>query len=259
MTFLMPALFVGHGSPLNALGNNLYEKELHSIRKYIPTPKSILIISAHWETIGTQIGSAKWPETIYDFYGFPEKLYTLKYPVSGDPDLALKIKNLFPPNEISLNANRGLDHGAWAVLLQLYPEANIPCLQLSINKNITLEEHFYFAKKLQALRGEGILILASGNLTHNLHEIVWEEKAPAFDWAKEFEENITQAIIENDISTLLGINKIEKALWKKAHPTLDHYIPLLYVLAQQTTDSKIRFFNDEIQNGSMSMRSVLLF
>ncbi len=258
MNHLMPALFVGHGSPMNALGNNLYAKTLRELGETLPRPKSILMISAHWQTEGTCLLDVENPEMIYDFSGFPPELSLIQYPALGSPDLAKRIMSLVSFSQVKLTSQWGFDHGAWAVLKHLYPQADIPVLPLSLNRGWSLREHYSFAQNLKELRKQGILVLASGNITHNLRQILWEEDASPFSWAQEFDMAIRDAISQWDIETLLGGNKISPTLWKMAHPTLEHYIPLLYVMAVAEKGEQISFAHELIQNGSMSMRNVLI-
>lgn len=258
MKKIMPVLFVGHGSPMNALGNNSYAKILNEIGQNITRPKAILIISAHWETEGAKILNSDRPKMIYDFHGFPPELYKLDYPVAGQVELAQKTLELFPKGAVSLDQNWGLDHGAWTVLMHLYPKADIPIVSMSLNYQFTFREHFEFAQKLKDLRNDGVLIVGSGNITHNLRQISWEEKAKPFMWAIQFDWAIRDALKGWDIETLLGGAMISPELWKLAHPTVDHYLPLLYVLGAADQGERISFSHEVIQNGSMSMRNVLI-
>lgn len=258
MKNLMPVLFVGHGSPMNALGQNSYAQILGELTKKLPNPKAILMISAHWETVGTKILSLEQPQMIYDFHGFPPELYKINYPAKGNAELANKIEKLLATPSVSLDQSWGLDHGAWAVLLHLFPQADIPVIPMSLNRNLSLKEHYELALKLKTLREEGVLILGSGNVTHNLRQISWEEKAPAFMWAIEFDWAIRDALKDWDIETLTGGKKISPELWRQAHPTLDHYLPLLYVVGAANQGERISFSHEVIQNGSMSMRNVLI-
>lgn len=253
----MPVLFVGHGSPMNALGGNLYARNLQEISSKIPTPKNILVISAHWNSDDFQIYAPNKTSLIYDFYGFPEELYKLKYEAHGSLELSKRISDLLKDKKPILNTERGLDHGAWAVLLHLFPHSQIPVAQLSLNQNLTLKEHYEIGKMLAPLRDEGTLIVSSGNITHNLYQISWDKNPQPFDWAIKFDEHISKAIRNWDEESFLGLSDCPFEIWKKAHPTIEHYVPLLYALGASYKE-KVHFFNEEIQNGSMSMKSLIL-
>lgn len=247
-----PSVFLGHGSPMNAISDNEFTRFLSQLSKSIKTPQTILVASAHWETQGTKVQSLSQPETIHDFYGFPEKLYQVQYPAPGSKTWAQKMsKN---PNFL-LSQEWGLDHGTWSVLRHAYPEAKTPVFQLSLNKNLNLQQHFELAKELKEYRKQGLLILGSGNLTHNLGQWDRDTDAPAIDWALEFDEKVKKALLEQDLDFLLG--KKDQKLWAQNHPTLDHYIPLLYVLGSAWEDyQSMDFLYEGIQNASISMRSL---
>ncbi len=257
MTATMPVLFVGHGSPMNTIDNDHYKKSLSKVANQLPRPDNILVISAHWQTQDLEIYSEAQSRMIYDFYGFPEKLYQIQYPAPGSIELTEKLQTIFHKHHPIHNINRGLDHGAWAVLRHLYPDHKIPVVQLSLKNDLSFQEHYQLGKELAPLRSDKTLILASGNITHNLHQISWDKNPPAFDWAQQFDQQITEAIQNWNEEIFLGQAHISAELWKKAHPTIEHYLPLLYILGAGYKE-KATFFNTEIQNGSMSMKSLLL-
>jgi 4,5-DOPA dioxygenase extradiol len=245
-----PVLFIGHGSPMNALGDNAYTQSLTQLRGSLPKPKAILAISAHWETEGTRILDMDPPPTIHDFGGFPKELFAIQYPAPGTPKLVKAVEKLIA---VSRAKDWGLDHGTWAVLCHLYPEADIPVTQLSLNRGFSLREHLALGEKLKPLREQGILILASGNIVHNLRDINWRDAKAAFPWAIEFDETVREAVLERDIEALVSL---ESEASHQSVPTLEHYIPLMYVLGASDAGEKIEFPFAEIQNGSISMRSV---
>lgn len=250
----MPALFVGHGSPMNAIEDNEFSRQWADIGKMIPKPEAILCISAHWETKGTLVTAMEHPKMIYDFAGFPQALYGIKYPARGAPELADIIKTSLHKTPIYSDLGWGLDHGAWSVLCRMFPDADIPVVQLSLDFSKEPEFHYDLAKELKLLRDKGILILGSGNMVHNLRMMVWQDQA--YDWAVEFDETLKQLILSGDHEAIVHYRKIESA--PLAVPTNEHYLPLLYILALQDKDDKIRFFADKITLGSISMRSLMI-
>ena len=251
----MPALFIGHGNPMNAILDNPFTRTLSHIGKTVPEPKAILVVSAHWLTRGTWISSAEKPDTIYDFGGFPDEMYQQKYPAPGSPELAALAATLLPNSQ--LDPKMGLDHGSWTILKHLYPAAAIPVFQVSIDWSQKENYHLEFAKHLSELRNRGILIIGSGNIVHNLGKVSWEENAKPFDWAVEFDEKVKSIIEKRDFSTLSHY-----ADWgmmgKLAVPSNDHYLPLMYTLGVTETSDEISFPFEEIQNGSIAMRCVLV-
>jgi 4,5-DOPA dioxygenase extradiol len=247
---IQPAIFFGHGSPMNALEQNRYTKSWAEIAKTTPNPKAILVISAHYETVGTKITSNEKLKTIHDFYGFPPQLFEIKYEPFGDLELAKKIQKLIPNSQ--LDSSWGIDHGAWSVLIHTHPKAAIAVLQLSIDKNKTPRQHYELAKKLRALRDE-ILIIGSGNIVYNLGLINWRAKEP-FDWAIKFNAEVKKALLENDHEKIIEFYQLAGAAL--AVPTIEHFIPLLYVLAQQKENEKAEIFCEGIELGSISMMSV---
>ena len=251
----MPVLFVGHGSPMNALDENRFSQHWFKLGSTLPRPKAILCISAHWETCGIQLTSSPQPETIHDFYGFPEALNKAIYPAPGAPeyvDALLKAQWSVPP---SADPNRGLDHGTWSVLMPMYPKADIPVFQLSLNTHFTPAQHYALGKSLAGLRKKGVLIMGSGNLVHNLGMLQWGEKG--YDWAIEVNTRMKTAIQESRHQDLIQYHNLSPDVLK-AIPTEEHYLPALYALALQDEQESLRFFNDETIMGSISMTSFII-
>ena len=257
----MPVLFVGHGSPMNVLEKeNPFNQNFSLITQNFAKPKAILMISAHWYSSRLQVTSGEYPEMIYDFYGFPEELSQVQYPAPGSPELAEQVRSLLQPENVELNPTRGFDHDAWAVLKFLYPNADIPVVQLSLNRLQQAQWHFNLAKKLAALREQGVLIIGSGNIVHNLRAISWEhinQIGAGYDWAFAFRETVNQAIATQDDKTLVHYKQLGEGAALSV-PTPDHYLPLLYVMALREPDEKVAFFNDDLIAGSLSMTSVLV-
>lgn len=253
----MPLLFVGHGSPMNAITVNKYSTAWKEIGQQLTPPNAILCISAHWLTNNTSVAMVENPKTIHDFGGFPDELFQQQYPAPGAPDYArYTIKNV-QDFAIKGDFEWGLDHGAWSVLQNMYPKANIPVYQMSINYGEPLVYHYQLAKQLSFLRRKGVLIVCSGNVVHNLRMIKWREDTGAYDWAIEFDSLVKSSIEQKDDSALIEIEKIS-SLAKIAHPTIDHYIPLIYTLGLREQTDELSFFNDDFDMGSISMRSVIL-
>lgn len=254
----MPVLFLGHGSPMNAIEENEFVQGFRNTAQQIPTPTAILCISAHWYVKGTKITAMEIPQTIHDFQGFPRELFEVQYPAKGSPELAQLTKELLSPIEAELNHDWGLDHGAWSVIKHLYPDANIPVIQMSIDYTLSAEKHFELAQKLQSLRNKGILIIGSGNIIHNLRLLDWtnfNKDNHGFDWAKEAHADFTKYLVNGDFSPLLQYQNHSTA-WNLAIPTPDHYLPLLYTLGLQTKNEDLVLFNDKFVAGSLSMTSV---
>lgn len=249
----MPVLFVGHGSPMNAVEENDFSRALQETRKSLPQPKAICVISAHWVTRGSQVHAADWPRTIHDFYGFPKPLYEVQYPAPGAPEEA---KRLVLERHLATDHEWGLDHGAWSVLRHLYPEADVPVFQLSLDHARTFAEHVELGHELRSLRDRGVLILASGNLVHNLHQINWEMPQSAFPWASEFDLKVKQALDTRDVGSLAAPDRWGASLLGSAHPTLEHYAPILYCLESTGEDDKVTYPFEGIEFGSISMRMV---
>ena len=253
-----PVLFIGHGSPMNGIEDNEFSRTWAKFGNEIPKPKAVLVISAHWLTNGTQITAMSNPRTIHDFGGFPQALFEVQYPAPGDSILAEETSKLITSTSVGLNHDWGLDHGTWSVVKHMYPNADIPVLQLSIDYNKPPQYHFDLAKQLKSLRKKGVLIIGSGNMVHNLRMIDWnkmQETNYGFDWAIEMNTIFKEKIGNNDFKSLIEYEKLNAAA-KLAIPTPDHYYPLLYAMALQENNDEIEFFNDKLVGGSLNMTSV---
>ncbi len=253
----MPVLFIGHGSPINIVSHNTYTQSLQSLSASLPKSEAILVISAHWLTRGTYMNSTERPEQIYDFYGFPHELYKIRYQPPGAPEIAGSIVKDSRFKNIQIDKERGIDQGAWAVLLFLFPKADIPVLEMSIDMTLDEEGHYNFARKFSFLRRQKILIIGSGNIVHNLRQAEYMEDARPFPWAVEFDNFIKDALLQKDTERLLHFKKISPAA-ALAVPTNDHYLPMLYIAGLQEKGEEITFFHEGIQNGSVSMRSFII-
>ena len=254
----MPVLFLGHGSPMNAIEKNEFTEEFRKISKEIPKPVSILCISAHWETRGTFVTAMDKPATIHDFGGFPQELYEVQYPALGSRELAMEIKHLIKKSNVDLNTDWGLDHGCWSVLKHLYPEADIPVVQMSLDYYQTPQFHYELAKELSPLRNKGVLIIGSGNMVHNLGLLAWaklNDKNYGFDWAIEANEKMKQLILSDQHKELINFKTLGKE-FNLAIPTPEHFLPLLYALALKNEDEQITIFNDKAVAGSLTMTSI---
>ncbi|MEI6816376.1 MAG: 4,5-DOPA dioxygenase extradiol [Bacteroidota bacterium] len=254
----MPVLFLGHGSPMNAIEENEFVAGWRTIGKTLPKPNAILCISAHWETRGTFVTAMDKPKTIHDFGGFPQALFDVQYPAPGSPELALETKTVIKKTTVGLDDKWGLDHGAWSVISRLYPNADIPVIQLSLDYNQGPQYHYDLAKELSSLRNKGILIVGSGNMVHNLGLLAWEQLNTAdfaFDWAKEASEKMKKFIVEGDHQSLINYTSQGNA-FKLAIPTPEHFLPLLYILALKENNEKIAIFNDKAVAGSLTMTSI---
>ena len=251
-----PVLFIGHGSPMNAIEDNDFTKKLKSLGSELTRPKAILIISAHWETNGTWLTGMEKPKTIHDFYGFPDALFQVQYPASGDPSLVKNVQDNITTPEIEADMNKwGLDHGTWSVLRHMYPKADIPVVQLSIDRTKPFEYHYNLGKKLAFLREQGVLVMGSGNIVHNLRTISWSKSAEPLDWAIEFDQWVKAKANKRDFEALTNEAMNTKA-GKLSIPTPEHYLPLLYVLGAGGKEEELKFDIEEIQNASISMRSI---
>lgn len=260
-TTTMPLLFIGHGSPLNALAENVYTRAWRSLGERLPKPRAILAVSAHWYTQGTLITGNDRPETIHDFHGFPEALYECRYPVPGAPELARQIRDaLLAPQpdsvEVAISNDWGLDHGTWSILMHIYPQADIPVLQLSIDATKPAEFHFELGRRLQSLRDDGVLILGSGNVVHNLQRIRWNQDAAPYSWAEEFNQWIASKLEQRDMDSLIHHERAGQAAGLSV-PTIEHYLPLLYILGASNRDDTCHLPTDGIELGSISMLSAL--
>ncbi|WP_353123822.1 4,5-DOPA dioxygenase extradiol [Dysgonomonas capnocytophagoides] len=256
----MPALFVGHGNPMNAIEDNIFTRGFESIAKELPKPNAILCISAHWETKGTFVTAMKQPETIHDFGGFPSRLYEVQYPAPGSPELALAIQQGITSTSVNLTNEWGLDHGCWTVAKFLFPKADIPVIEMSIDYSKPAAFHYQLGKELSALRRKGVIIIGSGNSIHNLRMVDWSNMDTVdsgYDWAIGVNERIRQFITEGDHQSLVNFDKLGKE-FKLAIPTPEHFIPLLYTLALQEKDEVPYIFNDHLVAGSLNMMSVKL-
>jgi 4,5-DOPA dioxygenase extradiol len=257
-TEVMPALFLGHGSPMNAIEENEFVEGFRNIEKVIPKPEAVLCISAHWETKGTRVTSAKTPETIHDFGGFPPELYNIQYPAPGSPELAAIVKDLIKSTEIYLDEKWGLDHGCWSVIKHLYPKADIPVIQMSLDYTKPPQYHFELGKELLPLRGKGILIIGSGNIIHNLRRAAWDklnDTEYGYDWALEAEEKMKNFILTGNNQSLMNYESLGRA-FNLSIPTPEHFLPLLYILALKGENENIYLFNDKVIAGSLSMTSL---
>ena len=258
-TSKMPVLFLGHGSPMNAIEENEFVAGFRKVGKEIEKPQAILCISAHWETKGTYVTAMPQPRTIHDFGGFPKELFNVEYPAPGSPELALETKNLITKTEISLDDDKwGLDHGAWSVIKHMYPEADIPVIQMSLDYSQPPQYHYELAKELAALRQKGVLIVGSGNMVHNLRKVAWNklnEEDYAFDWARAANKKMTEYISDGNHQPLINYSGQGKE-FKLAIPTPEHYLPLLYTLALQDKNDEVQLFNDKAVGGSLTMTSV---
>ena len=253
----MPVLFVGHGNPMYTLSDNEFTREWQLLAKKLPKPKAVLCISAHWETNGTSVTIKDKPETIHDFGGFPSELYEVEYPAPGSPELANNVIKLAKKYNVKAENNWGFDHGCWCVLRHLFPDADVPVVQLSIDYNKSFKEHSELAKELSELRKQDVLIICSGNIVHNLRLVVWGDENAALDWAVRFNNNIKKIIMKDDFGTLLDIKSLDKDFITAA-PSTEHFIPLIYAMSLKDETDKIKFFNDKIVMGSLSMTSVLI-
>lgn len=252
----MPALFIGHGSPINIIEDNSYTRSLVELGNNLPKPEAILVVSAHWETKGTYITCSLAPKTIYDFYGFPQELYEITYNSPGAPDKAALVQKT-ASKEIACDYNRGIDHAAWAVLKHMYPNADIPVMEMSLDVTKLPHEHYELGRKLVSLRSQGILIIGSGNIVHNLSRINFSQLyTETYSWAAEFDKQIAEALVNHDHSKLINYDKLPYA--NAAVPTNEHYLPMLYAAALQEERDILDFTCTDMQNGSISMRSFVI-
>ena len=256
MSRILPAIFFGHGNPMNAVLNNNYTEAWQSIGEQTPKPRAILAISAHWFVPGTGVTISTAPRTIHDFGGFPRELYEVQYPAPGDADLARRVKAMLAPMEVTLDNSWGLDHGTWSVLRHVYPNADVPVVQLSIDEAQPASFHFEIGRKLAPLRGENVLIVGSGNLVHNLHAYAWGRHAPEpYDWAIRFETDARAMMLAGEYKPLIAYESLGREAILSI-PTPDHYLPLLYVIASRQQGEPITFPVEGVDGGSISMLSV---
>lgn len=249
----LPVLFVGHGNPMNAVEDNEFSRAWQAAAGEIPRPKAILCISAHWETPGTRVTAMDRPRTIHDFYGFPKQLSDLQYPAPGSPELARRVVGLVQAGTVAEDQAWGLDHGTWSVLCRMYPQADIPVVQLSLNRSQEASYHYQVGKELRALRDEGVLIVGSGNIVHNLRLMVWQDTA--FDWAREFDAQVRQWILDGEHEAIIHYEQYGRSALLSVN-SAEHYLPLLYVLGLQDQGEPVGFFAEKLWGGSLSMRCV---
>ncbi len=257
---LMPVLFVGHGSPMNGIEDNVFSQYWQQLGSEIPKPSAVLVISAHWLTRGTRITAMEFPKTIHDFGGFPRALYEVQYPAPGDQELASEVRGLVATTLVEEDHEWGLDHGAWTIIRHMYPQADIPVLQLSIDLTREPRYHYELAAELMALRSRGVLILGSGNMVHNLRMVAWDQlDKPGFgyDWALQVNDTFKQLIREGDHDRLVRWEELG-AETRLAIPTPEHFLPLLYTLGLKQKGDAVSFFNDQAVGGSLTMTSVRL-
>ena len=251
----MPLLFVGHGNPMNAIEDNAFSRAWKETGRKLPRPQAILSISAHWLTKGTRVLSVKKPETIHDFGGFPPEMYQQQYPAPGAPEFAKETQRLAVQHHVSLDDHWGFDHGTWSVLKQMFPNADIPVYQLCLDYCKPMQYHYELAQELKALREKGVMIMGSGNIVHNLRAVSWGENKP-YDWALEFDAKISTWIETGDHKSIVEFQKLGNVA-QLAHPTYDHFLPLLYTLGLQDKNDTPEFFNNAFDMSSVSMRSVI--
>lgn len=254
---IMPVLFMGHGSPMNAIESNIFSQKWAALGKEIGQPKAVLCISAHWLSSGTHVTAMENPKTIHDFGGFPKALFDVQYPAPGDPVLASELVKMVKKTQVGLNHDWGLDHGTWSIVRQMYPDAKVPVLQMSIDYSQPMQYHYDLAKELSGLRKKGVLIIGSGNMIHNLGMVAWDKLNDdnyGYDWAIEFNELLKKNITDKNHAALINYPALGKAAFL-AIPSPDHYIPMLYALALQDSQDQISLFNDKLVAGSLNMTS----
>ena len=255
---VMPVLFIGHGSPMNGIEYTVFSRRWSQMAKEIPTPKAVLVVSAHWFTKGTKITAMDFPKTIHDFGGFPQELFDVQYPAPGNPVLAIETAELLHSAHVEFDHDWGLDHGAWTIIRHMYPEANIPVLQLSIDYTKGPQYHYDLAKELNALRKKGVLIIGSGNMVHNLRMVAWDrlnDPEYAYDWAIQMNNKFKELIKAGNHKPLINYSSLGKEAML-AIPTPEHYLPLMYTLGLKSSKDDVSFFNDKAVGGSLTMTSV---
>lgn len=257
---LMPVLFIGHGSPMNGIEDSEFSRRWTKMAKEIPRPKAVLVISAHWFTKGTRITAMDFPKTIHDFGGFPQELFDVQYPAPGHPVLAKETADILHSANVALDHDWGLDHGTWTIIRHMYPEANIPVLQLSIDYTKGPQYHYDLAKELHSLRKKGVLIIGSGNMVHNLGMVAWDklnDPGYGFDWAIKMNDKFKELIQSGDHQPLIDYRNLGREAML-AIPTPEHYLPLMYTLGLKNNKDDVAFFNDKAVGGSLTMTSVKL-
>jgi len=253
---LMPAFFIGHGSPMNGIEDNEFSNKWADIGATLPIPKAVIVVSAHWFTPGTAVTAMSFPETIHDFGGFPKALFDAQYPAPGSPELAVEMAELIESTEVTLDHDWGLDHGAWTILKHMFPAADIPVLQLSIDYNKSPKAHYELAGELYQLRRKGVLIMGSGNMVHNLRMVNWDMmQGGGYDWAMDINDRFKSMIMTGDHQPLMNYRNLGTAALL-AIPTPEHYLPLLYTLGLQNGKEEVSLFNDKAIGGSLTMTSV---
>lgn len=251
----MPAMFVGHGNPMHAIQENEITRGWRRMAEGV-APKAVLCISAHWETAGTRVTMVRKPDTIHDFGGFAPELYAVQYPAPGSPELGSEIIDHVKTRTVQEDHRWGLDHGAWSVIRKMFPAADVPVIQLSLDRNMAPAAHYALAQELAFLRRQGVLIIGSGNIVHNLRHAKWDSDDP-YDWAVEFDEQVRRLIVDGNHQALIKGEGLGRAA-QMSIPTAEHYLPLLYVLALQEREEQVGFFNERIEMGAMSMRSLII-
>ncbi|EOR30894.1 4,5-DOPA dioxygenase extradiol [Elizabethkingia meningoseptica] len=250
----MPVLFLGHGSPMNAIEENDFVNGWRKVGQSIPKPAAIICISAHWETSGTKVTAVPHPKTIHDFFGFPPELFAVQYPAPGSPELANELSEVINAVPVELDRIWGLDHGAWSVIKFLYPDADIPVIEFSIDVHKSPREHYELARELQYLRHKGVLIIGSGNIVHNLRMMNWHQPETGYDWAVESNETFKNFLVQDKQEELLNFQNINSSN-RMSVPTAEHYIPSLYTYALRENNDDLKIFNDQLIYGSIGMLS----
>jgi 4,5-DOPA dioxygenase extradiol len=253
----MPEFFLGHGSPMNVIEENRFADSWEQLGKGIPRPRAIVSISAHWETTGTRVTVMENPRTVHDFGKFPQALFDVQYPAKGDPALAARIQSIIKKSEVILDYQWGLDHGTWGVLTKMYPDASVPVVQLSLDKGLTPQEHYEIAKELKPLRDEGILILGSGNIVHNLSQLSFDPMLKPAEWAVEFDERIKRFLLERNHRDIIDFESLGEFARLSA-PTPEHLLPLMYIIALQDKEETVTFPVEGLVARSISMRAVMI-
>lgn len=251
----MPVIFLGHGNPMNAIEQNVYSQAWQRIAAELPRPRAILSVSAHWYVPGTRVTASRRPPTIHDFGGFPRELYRVEYPALGSPELAERVRELLAPTPVAVDEGWGLDHGTWSLLVHLYPRAGVPVIQLGIDETLTPQQHDGLARRLRPLRDEDVLILGSGNVVHNLHAYAWgRHPREPYDWGLRFEARVREMIVSGDRGLVEYERMGEDA--ELSVPTPEHFLPLIYALAQRENDEPVSFPVEGFDGGSVSMLGV---